>query len=77
MMCAWVSQEWRGSRSLGWRGLKSGPAHSGASVAAARGGRGVAGGESCVFGFFAGTSRDPRVAAFLQFITPLPWRRRT
>jgi hypothetical protein len=31
MMCAWLSQECRGSRSFGWRGLKSGPAHAGAS----------------------------------------------
>jgi hypothetical protein len=32
MMCAWVSQERRGNPRFGARGLKSGPAHSGASV---------------------------------------------
>jgi hypothetical protein len=32
MMCACVSQAFLGSRSLGWRGLKSGPAHTGADA---------------------------------------------
>jgi len=35
MIWAWVSQAWRGNLNFGARGLKSGPAQAGASVAAA------------------------------------------
>jgi hypothetical protein len=49
MMCAWVSHARAGIRTLDWRGLKSGAAHSGALTFGAAGAAGAAG--FLIFGF--------------------------
>ena len=76
-MCAWVSQERRGNPRFGARGLKSGPAHSGASVLDGLDG---ASGLDVLFVFFmvfrvggiAATAAAGRFIIWAIVVTPVP-----